>query len=76
MSVTSIPRARYAHKIEKWMELDAYTLQVTGYDGTPSELAECLRGSEIVVIPAGVPRKPGMTRDGMSKYKQEDCKPR
>ena len=27
-------------------------------------LKECLEGSDIVLIPAGVPRKPGMTRDG------------
>jgi lactate/malate dehydrogenase, NAD binding domain len=38
--------------------------KVRGYDPTPSALAECLSGSEIVLIPAGVPRKPGMTRDG------------
>ncbi|SGZ51982.1 CIC11C00000002929 [Sungouiella intermedia] len=28
-------------------------------------LAESLKGSDIVVIPAGVPRKPGMTRDDL-----------
>lgn len=38
---------------------------VTGYDPTPSGLRDALKGSEIVLIPAGVPRKPGMTRDGM-----------
>jgi malate dehydrogenase len=38
--------------------------QVTGYEPTPEGLAACLKGAEIVVIPAGVPRKPGMTRDG------------
>ena len=37
---------------------------VQGYDPTPSGLRECLSGAEIVLIPAGVPRKPGMTRDG------------
>ena len=39
---------------------------VKGYDPTPSGLRECLSGAEIVLIPAGVPRKPGMTRDGMT----------
>ncbi|QDS70798.1 Malate dehydrogenase, cytoplasmic [Venturia effusa] len=39
--------------------------KVTGYDPTPSGLRECLKGSEIVLIPAGVPRKPGMTRDDL-----------
>ncbi|KAI9901059.1 hypothetical protein N3K66_002876 [Trichothecium roseum] len=38
---------------------------VTGYDPTPSGLASCLKGAEIVLIPAGVPRKPGMTRDDL-----------
>jgi malate dehydrogenase len=39
---------------------------VKGYDPTPSGLREALTGAEIVLIPAGVPRKPGMTRDGTS----------
>lgn len=30
-----------------------------------SELANCLKGVDVVVIPAGVPRKPGMTRDDL-----------
>ncbi|KAF2136834.1 uncharacterized protein K452DRAFT_322169 [Aplosporella prunicola CBS 121167] len=38
---------------------------VKGYDPTPSGLRDCLEGSEIVLIPAGVPRKPGMTRDDL-----------
>ena len=42
---------------------------VKGYDPTPSGLREALKGAEIVLIPAGVPRKPGMTRDGMKIIK-------
>jgi malate dehydrogenase len=38
---------------------------VRGYDPTPSGLKEALTGAEIILIPAGVPRKPGMTRDGV-----------
>jgi len=38
--------------------------QVTGHKG-PGELAACLKDCEVVVIPAGVPRKPGMTRDDL-----------
>ncbi|KAK8149810.1 Malate dehydrogenase, cytoplasmic [Beauveria asiatica] len=38
---------------------------VTGYDPTPEGLAACLKDAEIVLIPAGVPRKPGMTRDDL-----------
>jgi malate/lactate dehydrogenase len=32
--------------------------QVKGYTGT-EQLRECLEGAKVVVIPAGVPRKPG-----------------
>ncbi|KAL1983679.1 hypothetical protein VTN96DRAFT_10108 [Rasamsonia emersonii] len=38
---------------------------VTGYQPTPEGLRDALKGSEIVLIPAGVPRKPGMTRDDL-----------
>ncbi|CAN1152013.1 Malate dehydrogenase, chloroplastic [Linum perenne] len=38
--------------------------QVSDFTG-PSELANCLKGVDVVVIPAGVPRKPGMTRDDL-----------
>ncbi|KAJ3705758.1 hypothetical protein LUZ61_009463 [Rhynchospora tenuis] len=31
----------------------------------PAELGNCLKGMDVVVIPAGVPRKPGMTRDDL-----------
>jgi malate dehydrogenase len=38
-------------------------VKVTGFAG--DDLDACLAGSDIVVIPAGVPRKPGMTRDDL-----------
>ncbi|KAK6123309.1 hypothetical protein DH2020_042939 [Rehmannia glutinosa] len=38
--------------------------QVSDFTGA-SELANCLRDVNVVVIPAGVPRKPGMTRDDL-----------
>ncbi|PKI63262.1 hypothetical protein CRG98_016447 [Punica granatum] len=38
--------------------------QVVDFTGT-SELASSLKGVDVVVIPAGVPRKPGMTRDDL-----------
>lgn len=38
---------------------------VKGYDATSSGLASALKGSEVVLIPAGVPRKPGMSRDDL-----------
>ncbi|KAF2821081.1 malate dehydrogenase [Ophiobolus disseminans] len=39
--------------------------EVIGHEATPSGLAAALKDAEIVVIPAGVPRKPGMTRDDL-----------
>ena len=52
---------------------------VKGYKGD-DQLAAALKGAEIVVIPAGVPRKPGMTRDdlfninaGIVKKLAEQC---
>ncbi|XP_075051231.1 malate dehydrogenase, mitochondrial [Mixophyes fleayi] len=38
--------------------------KVTGYIGA-EQLPESLKGADVVVIPAGVPRKPGMTRDDL-----------
>lgn len=38
--------------------------QVQDFTG-PTELANSLKGVDVVVIPAGVPRKPGMTRDDL-----------
>ena len=39
-------------------------MQVTAYTGA-DELEGALTGAEVVIIPAGVPRKPGMTRDDL-----------
>ena len=53
-----------------WTGLDpsslvsARLLQVKGFMGD-DQLGEALEGSDVVVIPAGVPRKPGMTRDDL-----------
>lgn len=38
--------------------------EVTGYMGD-DQLGQALEGSDVVIIPAGVPRKPGMTRDDL-----------
>ncbi|KAL9070043.1 MAG: hypothetical protein Q9161_005099 [Pseudevernia consocians] len=38
---------------------------VTGYQPDADGLKQALTGAEIVLIPAGVPRKPGMTRDDL-----------
>ena len=44
--------------------LGSYILQVTAFTGA-DELEGALTGAELVIIPAGVPRKPGMTRDDL-----------
>ncbi|CAH0696722.1 unnamed protein product [Spodoptera exigua] len=41
-----------------------FPAKVLGYKG-PEELPNAIAGSHVVVIPAGVPRKPGMTRDDL-----------
>ena len=38
--------------------------KTTGFVG-PDDIGKALEGADIVVIPAGVPRKPGMTRDDL-----------
>ncbi|KAH8494159.1 hypothetical protein POPTR_011G096300v4 [Populus trichocarpa] len=38
--------------------------EVSGYSGE-AELGKALEGADVVIIPAGVPRKPGMTRDDL-----------
>ena len=51
--------------LEPWIIYDIWWLVVravtTGFVGS-DQLEASLVGAEIVVIPAGVPRKPGMTR--------------
>jgi malate dehydrogenase len=39
--------------------------KVTGYCGDAKELENALKDCDVVVVPAGVPRKPGMTRDDL-----------
>lgn len=39
--------------------------KVEGHSGGPEALEAALKGCDVVVIPAGIPRKPGMTRDDL-----------
>jgi len=39
--------------------------KVTGYLPADDGLSKALQGADVVVIPAGLPRKPGMTRDDL-----------
>ena len=45
---------------------------VKGYLG-PEQLPDCIKGCDVVVIPAGVPRKPGMTRDDLFNTQCLNC---
>ena len=47
------------------------TWQSQGFE--KDNLADALRGADLVIIPAGVPRKPGMTRDDLFKVKSLPC---
>merc|ERR1712056_115415 len=47
-------------------------VKVTGYSKTLEEkaidvLGDCLKGCSLVLVPAGMPRKPGQTRDDLFK---------
>lgn len=48
----------------RWAWWIALPLQVKGYTGADN-LGAALYGCDLVLIPAGVPRKPGMTRDDL-----------
>ena len=39
-------------------------MQVKGYTGL-EHLEDAVKGAQLIIIPAGVPRKPGMTRDDL-----------
>lgn len=45
---------------------DSCMSYLQGFAG-PESLGEALKGCHLVIIPAGVPRKPGMTRDDLFK---------
>lgn len=39
------------------------------------QMGEALSGADLVIIPAGVPRKPGMTRDDLFKVRRLQLTP-
>lgn len=45
---------------------------LSGY--AKEDLHKALEGAEIVLIPAGVPRKPGMTRDDLFNVRPAPCR--
>ena len=66
----------YAHNCHLTLEPRSYLIikcnyarsnlfvQVRGFVGQP-QLENALTGMDLVIIPAGIPRKPGMTRDDL-----------
>lgn len=44
-------------------------LNFQGYMGA-DQLGDALKGADVIIIPAGIPRKPGMTRDDLFKVRQ------
>jgi len=49
--------------LEKRVKVSAYTLSKD--DKPADKLGECLAGCDLVLVPAGLPRKPGMTRSDL-----------
>merc|ERR1712061_429416 len=66
LSVAMVPPAGVAadlSHLEKKADVKGYVMEV---GKSPIDfLEECLTGCDLVLIPAGVPRKPGMTRDDL-----------
>jgi len=46
--------------------------KITAFVGS-EQSGKALDGADVVVIPAGVPRKPGMTRDDLFNIKCRNC---
>jgi len=63
LDIAMVPAAGVAadlSHIEKKAKVSSYTL--TKDDRAVEKLGECLTGCDLVIVPAGLPRKPGMTR--------------
>jgi len=75
LSVAMVPPAGVAadlSHLEKKASVKGYVMEV-GKD--PKDfLEECLTGCDLVLIPAGMPRKPGMTRDDLFKVNADIAK--
>ena len=56
----------YPSRHVEWCRPSPPSHHPQGYAG-PDELHAALKGCDVVIIPAGVPRKPGMTRDDLFK---------
>merc|ERR1719213_1004728 len=75
LSIAMVPPAGVAADLghlEKTADVKGYVMEV---GKNPIDyLEECLTGCDLVLIPAGMPRKPGMTRDDLFKVNADIAK--
>jgi len=75
LSVAMVPPAGVAADLghlEKKASVKGYVMEVG--KNAIDYLEECLTGCDLVLIPAGMPRKPGMTRDDLFKVNADIAK--
>lgn len=75
LSVAMVPPAGVAADLghlEKPAKVTGYVMEVG--KNPVDYLQECLTGCDLVLIPAGMPRKPGMTRDDLFKVNADIAK--
>jgi malate dehydrogenase len=75
LNVAMVPPAGVAADlghIEKKADVKGYVMEVG--KNPIDHLEECLTGCDLVLVPAGMPRKPGMTRDDLFKVNADIAK--
>jgi malate dehydrogenase len=75
LSVAMVPPAGVAadlSHLEKPVKVNGYVMEVGAK--AIDNLEDCLTGCDLVLIPAGMPRKPGMTRDDLFKVNADIAK--
>merc|ERR1711990_153370 len=75
LSIAMVPPAGVAadlSHIEKKVDVKGFVMEPS--DKAIDKLEECLTGCSLVLIPAGMPRKPGMTRDDLFKVNADIAK--
>merc|ERR1712048_1306036 len=75
LSVAMVPPAGVAadlSHLEKKAAVKGYVMEVGSKP--VDNLEECLTGCDLVLVPAGMPRKPGMTRDDLFKVNADIAK--
>merc|ERR1719428_1353673 len=75
LSVAMVPPAGVAadlSHLEKPVKVNGFVMEVG--KNPIDHLEECLTGCDLVLVPAGMPRKPGMTRDDLFKVNADIAK--